>query len=140
MRPFFILGLAILAACGADHSTVKYGQTTTADLIALKGEPLKEEAIPVPENKILIYPENEKYQVKGDVVTHSYKNPKGERKSLIFWKHQFKECQTTLKKIDVPRHSHGPVEMILACPEQGISVIYTEGLSFVSRVVEYEKE
>lgn len=140
MRPFYFLLLLIVAACGVKHSSVDYGKTTVADLIQEKGSPLKEEAIPVKEGKILHYSPDEKYQVKGDVVTNGFKAPRGDQKTLIYWKHQFRECQTRHQKLSTKTTGHELPEFELACDEQGISVVYTEGSEFVSRINEYEKK
>ncbi len=138
MKPFLYLILLAAAACGVKHSSVDYGKTTVSDLVAAKGEPLKEMKIPVKNSKILMYEENEKYQVEGDVVTHGFKDPKGDEKTLLFWKHKFKDCETQTKKISRPK-GHELPEYELKCPSEGLTVIYTEGSEFVSRVIEHEK-
>lgn len=139
MKSIFYLTLLVIAACGAKNSSVDYGQTTVANLIAEKGEPLKEDSVPVADNKVLVYPDNEKYQVKGDIVTHGFKEPKGEGKTLLYWKHAFKDCETVTKKLAEPK-GHERAEYELACPSEGKSVIYSEGSEFISRVIEYAKK
>lgn len=139
MKAFLSLILLTAAACGVKHSSVDYGKTSVSDLIAAKGEPIKEMKIPVQDAKVLLYEENEKYQVKGDVVTHGFKDPKGDQKNIIFWKHKFKDCDTVTKQISKPK-GHELPEYELKCPEQGLTVIYSEGSEFVSRVIEHEKK
>ncbi len=138
MKTFLLLSLLAVAACGVKHSSVDYGKTTTSALIAEKGEPLEKSA---PEKSIEIYQyaDNEKFQIKGDVVTHGFKDPKGDEKTLLFWKHKFKDCETISRKIS-ERKGHELPEYELKCPALGTTVIYTEGSEFVSRVVEHEKQ
>ena len=140
MRPFLFLILMGIAACGVKHSSVEYGKTTKANLVQEKGEPLTEEVIPIKDGKVLLYPGNEKYQLQGDVVTSGFKTPQGDQKTLIYWKHEFKDCLIRNRKINRDQTSHEMPEWELACDEQGISVIYTEGSEFISRIVEYEKK
>jgi len=139
MKPIFYLILLTAAACGVKHSSVDYGKTTVSDLKAAKGEPIKEMSIPVKAGKVLQYEGNEKYQVKGDIVTHGFKDPKGDEKTLIFWKHKFKDCETQSRKISESK-GHELPEYELKCPSEGLTVIYTEGSEFVSRVIEHEKK
>jgi hypothetical protein len=140
MRPFLFLLLLGIAACGVKHSTFEYGKTTVAHLVQEKGQPLTEEIIPVKEGKVLHYSDDEKYQIKGDIVTSAFKTPKGDQKTLIYWKHEFKNCQTRNQKLPRNETTHEMPEWELACDEQGLRVIYTEGSEFVSRIVEYEKQ
>lgn len=139
MKPLFYLSFLILAACGSKHSSVDYGKTTVADLVAAKGEPLQENKVPVKDTKILLYENNEKYQAKGEIITHGYKNPKGDERSLLYWKHRFKDCETSSRKIGKP-HGHELSEIEFSCVSEGLTVIYTEGSDTVNRVVEYEKK
>jgi hypothetical protein len=140
MRPFLLFGLILLTACGAKSSSVKYGKTTVSDLIKEKGEPLSEEAIPVKEGKVLHFADGDKYQISGEIVTSGFIDPKTHQRTLLFWKHQFKSCHTILKKLPSQSKNHELPEFELACPEEGKSVIYTEGSEFVSRIVEYESK
>lgn len=139
MRSTFILALLLLlASCGVKKSSFKMGKTTRSDVVALKGEPLKEEAIPVDDGKVMVYGDDEKYQLKGDIVVNSFKNPQGDEKLLLFWKHKFKDCKTLSKTLPRDPGAHTPPEIEMSCPSEGVSVIYTEGSDSVSRVVEYE--
>ncbi len=138
MKPLFYLSFLVVAACGVKHTSVDYGKTTAADLIAEKGEPIAKTEIPVKNGEVFQYQDNEKYQLKDDVVTHGFKNPKGDEKNLLFWKHKFKDCETTTKKIS-EKTGHVLPEYELKCASEGVTVIYTEGSEFVSRVIEHAK-
>lgn len=138
MKPILFLSLLALAACGVKHSSVDYGKTTVAALVSEKGEPLEKSA-PAKSIEIYQYPDNEKFQIKGDIVTHGFKDPKGDEKTLLYWKHKFKDCETVSRKIGEQK-GHELPEHELKCPAQGVTVIYTEGSEFVSRVVEHEKQ
>lgn len=140
MKSLFFVVLLGLAACGVKHSSVDYGRTTVGDLIAVKGHPLSEENVPSSSSsKILVYENNEKFQTKGDVVTHGFRMPSGDEKSLIFWKHKFRDCDTITRKISKPQ-AHILPEFELKCAAEGLAVIYSEGSEFVSRVIENEKQ
>ena len=142
MRISFILCL-LLSSCGGGgrQSSMKMGETTRADVIAEKGEPLSEEKPPVKDASILNYQDDEKIQLKGDIVTNRFTNPKGDEKLVLWWKHKFKSCPfikvTTLAQ---DSKAHTPPEVEMACPSQGLSVIYTQGSDIISRVVENEKK
>ena len=131
--------LFVVTACGVKREPVDYGKTTVADLISERGEPLKKESVPIEKGEMLVYEDNEKFQVKGDIVTHGFKEPKGDEKALIFWKHKLKDCDSSTNKISEPK-GHEVAEYELKCPEQGISVIYSEGSEFASRIIQYEKK
>jgi hypothetical protein len=137
MKSLLYLTLLALAACGAKHSSVKYGQTTKADLIAEQGEPLEKEFIPVKQGEIYQYADNVKYQLKGEIVTAGFRDPKGDERTLLFWKHKFKDCKTETRKLS-QNSGHEMPEFELKCAEFGTTVIYTEGSEFVSRIVEHE--
>lgn len=139
MKSFLYMAFLFVAACGSKHSDVDYGKTTVSDLVAARGEPLEEKSIPVANSKLLMYQDNEKFQIKNDIVTHGFKDPKGDEKTILYWKHKFRECDTTTKKISEPK-GHELPEYELKCPEEGITVIYTEGSDFISRIVEHEKQ
>ena len=139
MKAMIYLVLMSFAACGVKHSSVDYGNTTVSDLVAQKGEPIKEMDIPVKGSRILLFEKNEKYQVKNDIVTHGFKDPKGDEKTLIYWKHKFKDCDSETRKISETK-GHDLPEYELKCPHEGLTVIYTEGSEFVSRVIEHEKK
>lgn len=140
MRPFIFLVLPVLFACGVKRSSIEYGKTSVAALIQAKGQPAKQEAIPVKDSKVLHYSPDEKYQSKGDIITNAFKGPKGDQKSLIYWKHKFKDCDTKVIKLGPETKGHELPEYEMSCDEQGMSVIFVEGSEFISRIVEYEKK
>lgn len=139
MKSFIYLLLLAAAACGAKHTSIDYGKTTVSDLVALKGEPLEERAVPVKGAKVLLFEKNETYQTKNDIVTHGFKNPKGDQKNVIYWKHRFRDCDPIVKQISEVKVHEVP-EFEMKCSSQGITVIYSEGSEFVSRVIEHGKE
>jgi hypothetical protein len=133
-----LLLLLLLVACGRPL-TVKYGEVNRTDLIAIKGQPLEEKNIPIKDGKILVFSNNEKYQLDGDIVKSGFKDPSGDEKKVIYWQHRLKDCATISKTLP-NKDLHLPPEVELACEEMGISVIYTQNSEFVSRVVEYAKK
>lgn len=138
MRLLFVLPLLLTFSCGADKKGPHYGKTTVQELMAEKGEPLKEELIPVEDSKVLHYDGGEKYQVKNDIVTNGYLNPKKDERNLIYWKHAFKDCDVILQKINEKKVGHELPEYLMKCDALGIGVVYTQDSEIVSRVVEYE--
>jgi hypothetical protein len=140
MKPIYCLLLLALAACGAKNDrAVDFGKTTVAALVSEKGPPLEEKPIPVEDGKILVYDGNEKYQVKGEVVTHGFRDPAGDEKLLLYWKHKFKDCEPVERKL-AEAQGHLPPEYELKCAAEGTSVIYTHGSEFVSRIIYHEKK
>jgi hypothetical protein len=138
MKPIIYLSLLAFAACGVRRTSVDFGKTTSAQLIAEKGEPTKITDAPIQDTKIYQYPENEKFQLKDDVVTHGLKDPIGDEVNVIFWKHKFKDCATVTRKIS-DQTGHLPPQYEMKCDSQGVSVIYTQGSDYVSRVIQYAK-
>ena len=53
MRALIIFSLLLLGACGAKKTSFIMGQTTRADVVAEKGDPLSEEVIPVKDGSIM---------------------------------------------------------------------------------------
>ena len=141
MRALIIFSLLLLGACGAKKTSFIMGQTTRADVVADRGDPLSEEVIPVKDGSIMKYSNDEKIQLKGEVVTNRFTNPSGDEKLVMWWKHKFKSF-SLLKSSTLPSDpkAHTSKEIEMACPEEGLSVIYTEGSDTISRVVEYEKK
>ena len=68
MRLFILLSLVLLVSCGAQKKGPTYGKTTVQELIAEKGEPVKEEVIPVDDAKVVHFEGGDKYQTKNDIV------------------------------------------------------------------------
>lgn len=138
MRQIFFLGLLVLAACGMRPSNVDFGKTTSKELIAEKGEPLEVRKVSEANSEIYQYENNEKFQIKNDVVTQGFFDPKGEEKSLLFWKHKFRDCDTSERMIGKPS-GHEQPEYEIRCAKEGVTIIYTQGSEFVSRVIYHEK-
>lgn len=142
MRSFYLLSfLLLVSACGArKSSSYKMGETTRADVLAIKGEdPVEESKLPMKDSSVMKFKDHDTFQLKGDVVVNRFSNPTGDEKLVLWWENHFKDCLTVTKKLPRDSQTHTPGEIELSCPEEGISVIYTEGSSAVSRVVEFEK-
>lgn len=140
MRPFFYVLLLFTLSCGGKPLDVLFGKTSKKELTEIKGEPLKVEDLKNSPDVILHYPEDEKYQITNDKVSAKFHTPSDQEKSLLYWKHKFKDCSTELKQASAIKDSHLKPEMELKCEEQGMSVVYTEGSPFISRIIEYAKE
>lgn len=143
MRPLLFLCLLILiSSCGGarkSHS-FKMGETTRADIVAELGEPLTVDTPPVENTKVLNYRNGDKYQLKNDILVNRFADPKEDQRSLLWWRHKFRNCVT--KEVTLPQDikAHTPPEVELSCPSEGLSVIYTTGSENISRVVEFEKK
>jgi hypothetical protein len=140
MRALLFLSLFIHFSCGMKTSPLVMGQTTRAQLIEHKGEPLRIEKLPLPDSHILIYTGEEKFQTKGEIITNSFRNPHEEEKLLLYWKHKFRNCSVEIKEIEKKDKGHTPADKELICSEMGLSVIYSEGSGKVIRVLEHEKQ
>lgn len=139
MKLILVLSLVFVASCGGKPNTIDYGRKSSAELIKEKGEPVDKESTPMKDTEIYKYPENEKFQVKNDVVTHGFRDPKGDEKTLLYWQHKFKDCNTSTTKIKEAQN-HEKAEYELKCPAEGLTVIYSDGSEFVSRIIEHEKK
>jgi hypothetical protein len=140
MNPFIILIFFSLIACGGKSNRIDFGKTTTASLLEAKGDPLSEEAIPANNGKVLVYEKDEKFQVENDLVTNQFRQPVGDERNLLFWKHKFKDCDTSTKLLGGKPKGHESQEVELKCSKLGQSVIYAEGAQQILRVREYAKE
>ena len=129
MGPFLVL--VFLISCGEKNS-VEPGRTTKSALIEMKGEPHREEEIP--SGEILTYDRNEKIQVNNGVVTTIFRDATGDEQNVLFWRHKFRECETTEKALN----DEAMPEIELSCPSQGQSVIFTKASGKVLRVSRYE--
>lgn len=141
MKLFLFVPLLLAVSCGVKKkSSYDYGKTTKADLIATEGEPIKEEKIPIDNGVVLHYADNVKYQIDGDVVSAGFKDPKGDQKTVLYWKHRFKDCATRVSQLSESAGSHIAPKVEMACDEEGIKVIYAKDSPFVTRVIEYAKK
>jgi hypothetical protein len=129
MGPFFVL--LVLFACG-EKKSVRPGLTSKSSLIEIKGEPFKAEA--VPQGEVLHYQDKEKFQLTENKVSAIFREPSGDERNLLYWKHRFKNCVT---KESVLNDDSLP-EVEFACPSMGISVVFIQGSGKVIRVSEYE--
>ena len=135
MRFSLILGMISLVAalgCARTHSSkVQYGVTTAAALKADKGEPASVER-PYPERQLemMVYAGNEKFQVEHGVVIAGYRRPTPAERTLLYWRHKFRNCETTFVPVV------GQDEMELKCLQEGTTVIYNPQADAILRVVE----
>jgi hypothetical protein len=139
MWPLFFSLLLLIASCGEQRtSMIEYGKTTVLELKAVRGMPTLEKKIPVKDGMILIY-HDQTFQARGEIITHGFRQPQMHEKNLLYWKHSFRDCQTGELKIS-SQQSPGLMEVELICSQKGISVIYLERSSFISRIIENEKK
>lgn len=141
--PLLFLAILLLTSCGIKierDQNKSYGQISAKSFIADKGEPVKIEILSNQDGEALIYQNDEKFQVKNEVVIAGFRNPSAEENSVLYWKHKFRECEVTERKITPEKDAHQLAEIELACKSLGQSVVYVEGSNFISRVVEYAKE
>jgi hypothetical protein len=134
---FFVLLFFVVSCGGKQAKKIHYGQTTEATLLEIEGQPKSEQELKYADGKMLIFDEEKKYQVESGVVVGSFQEPEGDQRNLLFWKHKFKDCQTT--DLKTSPNSDGK-ERTLKCDEQGTSIVYSEGTGYVIRVVEHEKK
>ena len=134
---YIVFCLAVLMGCADSSSKIRYGETTKAALIAEKGQPTAtEKPGGLVAGEILIYGEEQKYQVSRDVVVAGFRNPTSEERSLLYWRHQLKDCATTFLDV-AAADSHLRPEKELKCAALGLSVIYDPNIDQVTRVVEH---
>lgn len=127
------LFLLLFLSCGEKNS-IRLGVSTKSDVIDLRGEPSKTEIIP--SGEILTYKNNEKFQISGEKVRGSFRDPVGDEKHVLFWRHAFRECQTVERNL-----SDDPIpEIELSCGREGKSVIFVKSSGTILRVSEYERD
>ncbi len=131
MGPFLIFFLLI--AC-AEKRSIKPGMTSRSALVEIKGEPLKTEE--VPSGEVLTYKDNEKFQVSDDKVSASFRDPTGDERNVLFWRHQFRECDSK----EIPLSEETIPEMELSCATMGKSVVFVKNSGKVTRISEYERK
>jgi hypothetical protein len=132
IRPFFLI-FFLFTSCGGEVPSIDYGKTTLKHLIQQKGEPLKSAEVPVSKGRIHHYPNDLKFQTTGETIIVGFRKPLDTEKTLIYWKHLFRDCPTKIKKISAQ-------ERELSCEQRGLSVVYSLGSEYVARVIEYEKK
>ncbi len=129
MGPFLLILLFI--SCG-EKKSIQPGVTSKSDLIEVKGEPLKSDDVPAGE--VLTYKNNEKFQLTGNKVSAIFRDPSGDEKNLLFWRHQFKACATNESALS----DDAIPEIELSCDKLGKSVVFFKGSGKVMRIGEYE--
>jgi hypothetical protein len=130
----FILLLLFISACAPKPSKLVFGITSKEELIEVKGEPLEEQTIT--DKTILVYPEDEKYQVSDGVVESKFRAPSPEEKSLLYWKHQFKDDPDAFTT-SYQSKEHADRTIQYFSKRYGLTVVYDEALDQVVRIVEY---
>ena len=128
-----------LASCADPAPQIRYGETTKAALVSEKGQPQSTERPQGREVELLVYPDNQKYQISRDVVVAGFRDPSSEERSLLYWRHQWKDCATSFTDLAAPE-SHLRPEKELKCPASGLSVIYDPNIDQVTRVVEHAQK
>ncbi|MFP5457272.1 MAG: hypothetical protein ACLGG7_00940 [Bacteriovoracia bacterium] len=127
--------LTLALACGERSQSIRFGETTRAALITEKGEPERVEK-PIEASEVLVYPDNQKFQVTNDIVTAGFRDPSPEEASLLYWRHRFKDCATTFKELQ-KSETHVRALKELSCPTEGVSVLYDPNTDQVIRVVNH---
>ena len=138
-RYVFVL-LALAGACADSKAPIRYGETTKAALLADRGQPSEaQKPLPGKDTEVLVYHDNQKYQVTNDVVVAGFREPSSDERSLLYWRHRFKDCPTTFVALNKPT-SHLHPEKELKCDRDGMSVIYDPNTDQVTRVVEHAQK
>lgn len=130
--------LTLALACGEKSQSIRYGETTRAALITEKGEPERVEK-PIEASEVLVYPDNQKFQVTNDVVTAGFRDPSPEETSLLYWRHRFQTCTTSFNELQ-KSDTHLKALKELSCPSEGTSVIYDPNTDQIIRVVNHAEK
>lgn len=141
----FVLLLFILSACGDKATTkvVQLGRTTLSELKTLLGEPKRVDTFKTPalsSSQIVVYNENQKYQVEDDKVVATFRAPFEQEKSLLYWKHRCRNERTTFRSLKRKVDNHLKAEQEFACKQSRITVIYDPNVDKVVRVINYGVE
>jgi hypothetical protein len=132
-RPFFILIAFVFSSCSG-NKFIDFGRSSYSDLLNLEGHPVETSSVDkIQDGKIHHYKNNLKYQTKKNIVVARFRNPEDKEKLLLYWQNEFKDCSTKIVK-------RSDLEYEYSCPRDGISIFYTDGAEFISRIVEYEKK
>lgn len=138
-----ILPLLMLvgAACARpDPDRIVPGETTVSALKSIKGQPARE-YVPDSRSKanVLEYADRKAYQVEGDLVVASFREPAEDERSLQYWKHQFKGAAQKYEKVPGTENPHGQSFYELSAPTLAVGVVYDPVQDRVIRVVKYAK-
>lgn len=143
MRAYLLICVLLTAwSCGRSRpeSKIQLGQSTRAQVVEEKGEEGKEEKIPVKDAVSVSFSDGDRIQFKNDIAVVRFSEAVGDEKSLLWWKHKFKDCATTTTTLEHVKHAHVLPEKEFKCASEGLSIIFYEGSDVVVRVVEIEKK
>jgi hypothetical protein len=136
MRLLLILILTV--SCAPKPSKLRFGVTTKSELIELKGEPLDETKFSQQSVEVLTFENDEKYQIKKDVVESSWRRPTEEEKSLLHWKYKYKNEAVDFKPYeDGKQKSHEDRTVQYLLDNKGLTIVYDPQIDQVVRVLEY---
>lgn len=135
-RLIICTSLIIATSCSEQSKRVKYGTTTREELTSELGEPEKIEN-PKTTIEVLVYKNNQKFQVTKKIVVAGMRDPKNEEKSLLYWKHTYKDCQTTTTVLKVSDGSDLQAHKQFGCSSLGQFVVYDPNIDQVIRVVDH---
>ncbi len=108
-----------------DHSL------SVAGLIKEKGPPLQTvDLMPPSKDAILVYPNNEKFQVRGDSVVLHSREPKGDEIKLQYWRHLWRGQNYLTQTADPD------VGLKFNLPSRHLQILYNPKSDRVERVYE----
>lgn len=137
--------LLIMSACGEKSTSkvVQIGRTTLSELKNLLGEPKRIDTFKTPalaSSQIVVYDENQKYQVEDNKVVASFRAPFEQEKSLLYWKHRCRNERTTFRSLKRKVDNHLKAEQEFSCKQSRLTVIYDPNIDRVVRVINYGVE
>jgi hypothetical protein len=133
-----ILIIILTVSCAPKPSKLRFGVTTKSELIEVKGEPLDEKKFTQQSVEVLTFENDEKYQIKEDIVESSWRSPSEEEKSLFYWKYKYKNEVVDFKPHDDGKeksHEERTVQYLL--DNKGLTIVYDPQIDQVVRVLEY---
>ncbi len=130
MGPLIIIFL--LTSCG-EKKSIEPGITSRSSLIEIKGAPQATQK--VPGGEVLIYRGNEKFQISSEKVSATFRDPTGDERNVLYWRHRFRDCSVK----EFPLSEELIPEMELKCAARGQSIVFVKNSGKVSRITEYEK-
>lgn len=133
--------LFLFVSCGGANSgsvkKKKYGILTVSELISEKGEALSIVKSDTPNVEFYNYENEEKYQIDKGIVVSSFREPAGDEKTLIYWKHKYSDCAIQVNALSQKSDTHTRPDEEYRCASEGVSLIYNPNIEQVVRVVEY---
>ena len=133
----FTILLTTFTSCTRQYKVAKIiaGKTFIDEAVDILDEPQMVEKSAVKAGNSLYVWEDVTLQVNTQfVVTAIHKQPIEHETTLQFWKHHYKEIQTTFTKIQ----SSPSILWQFNIPSKGINVIYDERVDKVTKVIFYE--